>query len=307
MLPAELLLDDVCCDDPIRVAAALQAAHGRGVELAPMIVARLENIVTDPSAWTDKGAPNPGFLLFLAAEFRATAAHVPIARLFRLDDETAYALLGDLITEDGAIILADTCSGDPAAIIALVEDPKAGPFERGAGLSALATLGKRGKLPREDLLALMVKLAATLDPENDDDAMIANQLVATAVQIQAVEIRGTILGLYDRDLAEENYFESEYTGRMLHPGAPAGTDAARLDATIEDAWRSVEGWSFFHPDPKAGYRAPLVKPVPAEALGRLPERPDFTPGVPYRAPPKVGRNDPCPCGSGRKFKKCCCA
>lgn len=22
-------------------------------------------------------------------------------------------------------------------------------------------------------------------------------------------------------------------------------------------------------------------------------------------PPKVGRNDPCPCGSGKKFKKCC--
>ena len=24
-----------------------------------------------------------------------------------------------------------------------------------------------------------------------------------------------------------------------------------------------------------------------------------------RASPKVGRNDPCPCGSGKKFKKCC--
>jgi uncharacterized protein len=24
----------------------------------------------------------------------------------------------------------------------------------------------------------------------------------------------------------------------------------------------------------------------------------------HRASPKVGRNDPCPCGSGRKFKKC---
>ena len=23
------------------------------------------------------------------------------------------------------------------------------------------------------------------------------------------------------------------------------------------------------------------------------------------AEPKVGRNDPCPCGSGKKFKKCC--
>ncbi len=24
-----------------------------------------------------------------------------------------------------------------------------------------------------------------------------------------------------------------------------------------------------------------------------------------RRQPKVGRNDPCPCGSGKKFKKCC--
>ena len=31
-----------------------------------------------------------------------------------------------------------------------------------------------------------------------------------------------------------------------------------------------------------------------------PER--YTPTKPY---PNVGRNDPCPCGSGKKFKKCC--
>jgi len=24
-----------------------------------------------------------------------------------------------------------------------------------------------------------------------------------------------------------------------------------------------------------------------------------------REKPKVGRNDPCPCGSGKKYKKCC--
>jgi hypothetical protein len=27
--------------------------------------------------------------------------------------------------------------------------------------------------------------------------------------------------------------------------------------------------------------------------------------MPYIAPPKVGRNDPCPCGSGKKYKNCC--
>jgi hypothetical protein len=27
--------------------------------------------------------------------------------------------------------------------------------------------------------------------------------------------------------------------------------------------------------------------------------------APIRSPGKIGRNDPCPCGSGKKFKKCC--
>ncbi len=32
----------------------------------------------------------------------------------------------------------------------------------------------------------------------------------------------------------------------------------------------------------------------------------FVGNEPYvREQPKVGRNDPCPCGSGKKFKKCC--
>ena len=33
--------------------------------------------------------------------------------------------------------------------------------------------------------------------------------------------------------------------------------------------------------------------------------PDYGPPLPYVAPPKVGRNEPCACGSGKKFKKCC--
>lgn len=29
------------------------------------------------------------------------------------------------------------------------------------------------------------------------------------------------------------------------------------------------------------------------------------PQMPYVAPEKIGRNEPCPCGSGKKYKKCC--
>ncbi len=34
--------------------------------------------------------------------------------------------------------------------------------------------------------------------------------------------------------------------------------------------------------------------------------PEVSPSIPPPAPhPKIGRNDPCPCGSGKKYKKCC--
>lgn len=31
----------------------------------------------------------------------------------------------------------------------------------------------------------------------------------------------------------------------------------------------------------------------------------YVDGIPHVFPLKPGRNDPCPCGSGKKFKKCC--
>lgn len=35
-------------------------------------------------------------------------------------------------------------------------------------------------------------------------------------------------------------------------------------------------------------------------------REDFQPQAPYRRDtPKIGRNEPCPCGSGKKYKRCC--
>ena len=36
-----------------------------------------------------------------------------------------------------------------------------------------------------------------------------------------------------------------------------------------------------------------------ERLASMPRKPFI------REEPRVGRNDPCPCGSGKKYKKCC--
>jgi SEC-C motif-containing protein len=51
-------------------------------------------------------------------------------------------------------------------------------------------------------------------------------------------------------------------------------------------WRFVDGEAHLHEDGKGHEHHEKQKPVVREA-------------------PKTGRNEPCPCGSGKKFKQCC--
>jgi preprotein translocase subunit SecA len=57
--------------------------------------------------------------------------------------------------------------------------------------------------------------------------------------------------------------------------------------------------------------ARMARPVAAAAGGSAGGPARLTPNRTAPAAPivrkgdKVGRNDPCPCGSGRKYKKCC--
>ena len=50
--------------------------------------------------------------------------------------------------------------------------------------------------------------------------------------------------------------------------------------------------------------APNVREIHAYWLARRADQESFASPV-RRSEPRVGRNDPCPCGSGKKYKKCC--
>lgn len=63
---------------------------------------------------------------------------------------------------------------------------------------------------------------------------------------------------------------------------------------IDDVADATSWWSVFEKD--SAYRA---------LDDDWDETPPIDPVQTYRAPAKVGRNEPCPCASGKKFKKCC--
>ena len=56
---------------------------------------------------------------------------------------------------------------------------------------------------------------------------------------------------------------------------------------------------------KRGWKATVrIAPDEPEDTGDL-DRVRNPPPLPARSKEKIGRNDSCPCGSGKKFKKCC--
>ena len=79
-------------------------------------------------------------------------------------------------------------------------------------------------------------------------------------------------------------------------------DAA--DALIASEKMRAAGWETG--DSSDGDDAELSEDkdkLPSPAYGPSPSA--VSPGTMVRRGPKVGRNEPCPCGSGKKFKRCC--
>ncbi|HEY3839977.1 MAG TPA: SEC-C metal-binding domain-containing protein [Bryobacteraceae bacterium] len=120
---------------------------------------------------------------------------------------------------------------------------------------------------------------------------------------------------YDRALYFREKIEAEIDIALqtLHdiladPKAPASVRLRAALAAIQTATQQ--------PEPKKEvmlYFQPLQMPIPAQT--ERPRAPQTRTEPPVhnsaqsqsirRTHPKVGRNEPCPCGSGQKFKRCC--
>lgn len=309
------LIDDICSADPATVVAALQAAAPHRETLTPVLLARLGDASTAPERWIeDDHGKSPIFLCYLAAAWRLAVAHPLLAAMLRLPAQQCDDLLGDFTTEGARLVLADTWPGNLHAIEGVVFDAAAYPFARGAALAAVALLIARDRLPREDGLALLARAAAQpFDPDNENDVIAATGVVSTVMDLQAWELRGSVTALYEHEVVDPTFCGSlDDVLAELKTGAIFHGDGYRFPSPIDDAWEHVRRWHFFSPlfpERTSRHVRPSPKPASKVASPELeltpPPSDDFLPPQPYVAPPKVGRNDPCPCGSGKKYKKCC--
>jgi hypothetical protein len=81
---------------------------------------------------------------------------------------------------------------------------------------------------------------------------------------------------------------------------------AYAQAKDEPQWKQRDDpWKFYSPAEIAKRQQRWAQEA-AAADEEFDDEPFTEPVIPFiREAPKVGRNDPCPCGSGKKYKRCC--
>ncbi|WP_165982274.1 DUF1186 domain-containing protein [Dankookia rubra] len=274
--------------------AAMEQALARWDAEAPRLLA----VLADYAEGRDRGEEATAIALhaiYLAAQARERRAFPLLLRLAR-HEAALDAAIGDGLTEDFPGILAATFDGDLDALLALALDPAADEMVRHAAIEALTLLFATRVLPMARAEPVLRELHGRLllAGEAPDWVWVGWQQAVSMLGIAALRAEAMALfraGRIDRSIMSARDFEAD-----LKDGTEPGVDRLELleeqgVAPLGDVVAMFAEWHRIR-EAEAAKRAARPAPAPTTAVN------------PHR---DVGRNDPCPCGSGKKFKKCCLA
>jgi hypothetical protein len=285
---------------------ALQWSLDHWDEAAPRFVAKLRAYVGG-AKFSDNDLSSLFFAVHLCGEKREERAYVPLCELLggAIDLED---WLGDALTSTLPGILINVFDGDVKPLQRVYESASANPEARVAALFALGYLVRsKSVMSDEAMRAYLSEQGARLS-DADPNGLVGYGWVTTVGALgydtMGAEVaRALSRGVADPELADIKTFHEDLgLSRQTSDGLAAFRRASvkPFESTIETLgkWGFANGVELGAPPTFARDDAPQpwFSDVPAQYV------------EPYVNPLRdVGRNDPCPCGSGKKFKKCCLA
>ena len=243
-------------------------------------------------------------IIHMQAEMQDSTAFDPLCRLLR-DAEAAEMVLGDAITETLRRVLVSTYDDSLPTLASVVEAESTDSFVREAAMLAMAYLTRTGRVTEDQMRERLLHWRDTLQPQAEDQVWMA--WVTAVACLGYADLAGMAEDLFGRGFVDTAWmevedFQEELKRTLDDPQRMAGFDSQGLrpfgSATEELAdWTNIPA-------------ASLEERMKSLLIGDKEDwtRDDYIEEVeqPYINPLRgVGRNDPCPCGSGKKYKKCC--
>jgi len=274
-------------------AEAIRAARAQRASITPAFIELIETYLAGSAEPFVQSALF--FVFHLLGEWREKSAYRPLARLLRQPADEIEGILGDAITETGSRVMAAVFDGDPQPLYDVILDPQADEFVRSAMCEALAILALRDELSRAEVAGFLRRCDSELEPKIECFAW--NGWQGAVAMLGLVELEPLVKQAFERGSIEPGWLSFEDFKEDLQ-AAIEGSDRQRWQrdkrfTLFGDTIEELSSWAAFRE--KEQDREPHSDGTNLWSL--------FKPAVnPYK---NVGRNDPCPCGSGKKFKKCC--
>ena len=267
---------------------AIRAARVQRDEVTPRFLECLERSVEEEDGDASKDSPL-FFVVCLLAEFREPRAYAPLMKLLASDSERVDSIFGEAITEILHRIVLSVFDGDAGPIYQAIHTPEADDFVRDALFDVLAALVLRDRLDRDEARHFLTDCYAKLKPQSENYVWVGWYKAVVALGL--VECHELVRKAYQNefiphDVADWRHIEADLKQGITGEGLDAWLDPMRI-LPIDDVIALLDGWRFGQPTD------------PLESLRRRLYSPHVNPNK------DIGRNDPCPCGSGKKYKKCC--
>ena len=306
--------------------AAVRAAIEQREAITPELLRVLEAVGEDPAAYAQKDKHMlHTFAVYLLAYFREKRAFRPTLRILSGPGEALDDLFGDTLTERMSNILASMFDGDPEPLRRLVEDDRLNVWARSAAIESFVVLAASGQLQASEVAQYFGELFAGRLPRTP--GYVWDALADAVGHLPAPELLDAVKQSFEEDLHEDNPSGFKY---IVADAEMSRKSRAKLMAERYDLIRNtvdeMSWWAAFDEEENAKRRRAQDGNVPRDDAGprevhdagsfgdvekesadrAMRETGVVSAGGQFvRQEPKVGRNDPCPCGSGKKFKKCC--
>ena len=223
------------------------------------------------------------YAMYLLAQFREARAYPLIADFFSIPGEITMDLAGGVVTEDLSRILASVSHGDTSLMEQLVENEEANEYVRNAALNGMLTLVAREQMSREEMVSYCQSLfRGKLERKHSH---IWDGLVSCCTDLYPEEVLEDIEQAFEDGLVDEMFIGLDEVRENLARDKKWVLEDLRNNRRrtfIKDTVEEMEWWACFRSS-----------------------KPRRLPRLRTKQTKKVGRNEPCPCGSGKKYKRCC--
>ena len=299
---------------------ALYQAKEHWDRFQPKLIEAMRNAA---AVW--KNGENPGdiafFGLFLCVELADRETLPVIIEIISLPGEGPFDLLGDGVHEVLPQALATLAADQIDLLDGLFADPEINIYVRWAIGKTFAMLVRDGRLSHEEAVSRLHRhlenvlkeplpvVAADEEREFGDDAFWPTVIVDSLFTLLPHAAADDMLAASDGGRIDESFIDRESVCERIEEG-PEGLCQAfdeLAPSRFEDTVAELSTWGGYQEAEQRRQPPPnRERDVGTDRDGGSWDTGSVSAATTIiREQPKVSRNDPCPCGSGKKFKKCC--